>query len=336
MGGPPVSVVLPVRDGEAHLGECIESILAQTLDSWELVVVDDGSTDRTPAILAGYSARDRRIRVLTRPPQGVAVASNEGFEAALAPLVARMDADDVALPRRLESQVEWMRDHPELAAAGCRVECFPLEGKTDGMHLYESWLNGLVDPRRIALEMFVESPLPNPGITFRKDVFLKFGGYRDGAFPEDYDLLLRMHRAGYKLGKVSDVLLRWRDGADRLTRKDPRYSRNAFRRLKAHHMARSFAAGGEVQIWGAGREGRLWRVALAREGVRVARFFDVDEAKIGRVLGGGARVFHWSALPEFRGLPLICAVAVWGARAQIRESLDNLDFIEGEDYLFVS
>lgn len=336
MNRPTVSVVLPVRDGEAHVEECMASIRGQTIDSWELVVVDDGSTDGTPDILDRFARSDPRIRVFHRPARGVAAASNEGFQEAQAPLAARMDSDDVALPMRLELQVRCAESHRDWSVIGCGVECFPLEGRTDGMRMYESWLNGLVAPEDIANEIFVESPLPNPGILFRRNAFLASGGYRDGPFPEDYDLLLRMHRAGHTMGKVPEVLLRWRDSAGRLTRNDPRYSRNSFRRIKAHHVARSFASRGEVQVWGAGREGRLWRAALARNGVRVVRFFDIDPKKVGRVLGGGAPVLHWRELPDHRGIPLLCAVAVWGARADIRASLHGMDFIEGEDYLFVA
>ena len=336
MKQPDVTVVLPVRDGEPFLGESLDSVRGQTLTNWELVVVDDGSTDGSPTILDCAAADDPRIRVLHRPPRGVAAASNEGFREARAPLVARMDCDDVSLPGRLETQVQWARSHPDWSVVGCQVECFPRKAMTDGMRKYEAWLNGLVEPVDIGLEMYVESPLPNPGILFRREAFLDLGGYRDGPFPEDYDLLLRMHREGHVLGKVPEVLLRWRDSEKRLTRNDSRYSRNAFRRLKAHHVATSFAGGGEVQVWGAGREGRLWRAALANEGGRVVRFFDIDPKKVGRVLGGGASVLHWRELPDHRGLPLLCAVAVWGARAEIRQSLDTMDFAEGDDYLFVS
>lgn len=336
MSQPDVTVVLPVRNGEFYLRESLGSLRGQTLANWELVVVNDGSEDGSPAILNDAAAADSRIRVFHRPPRGVAAASNEGFREASAPLVARMDCDDIALPDRLETQLRWARSHPDWSVIGCQVECFPRESMSDGMMKYESWLNGLVDPRDIGLEMFVESPLPNPGILFRREAFLALGGYRDGPFPEDYDLLLRMHGEGHVLGKVPEVLLRWRDSENRLTRNDPRYSRNSFRRLKAHHVAASFASGGEVQVWGAGREGRLWRAALAREGVRVVRFFDIDPKKVGRVLGGGAPVLPWRDLPDHRGLPLLCAVAVWGARADIRQALGAMEFSEGEDYLFVS
>jgi len=340
---PLVSVVMPVRDGQSYVEEAVESIRVQTLDSWELIAVDDGSTDRTPEILKAMAASDPRIRIVHMPRKGVAKASNHGFSMARSKLVARMDCDDVCLPRRLEAQLEYARANPDWAVVGCLVECFPRDSLTDGMRSYESWLNGLVEPRDIGMEMFVESPLANPGLLFRRDVFLEAGGFSEGPFPEDYDLLLRLHCEGRPMGKVPEVLLRWRDSEERLTRRDPRYSRNSFRRLKARHVARFWLRGADrVQVWGAGREGRLWRRALAREGVRVVRFFDVDPKKVGRTLGGeealggGAPILSWRDISSHRDLPTLCAVAVWGARAEIRQSLTSLGFVEGIDYLFVS
>src|SRR5262245_48539446 len=111
-----VSVVMPVRDGERFLGEAVDSILGQTLADLELV--DDGSTDSTPEILAGYAARDPRVRVHSRPAGGLTAALNAGCALAVAPYIARMDADDVSLHDRLELQVSFLDAHPEVGLLG--------------------------------------------------------------------------------------------------------------------------------------------------------------------------------------------------------------------------
>lgn len=333
---PAVTVLMPVHQAAATLDEALAGLFAQTLADWELVAVDDGSTDGSGALLARAAGRDARVRVLTRPHRGIVAALNAGLAAARVPLVARMDADDRMAAERLAVQVDAARRHPDWAVVGCRVSMFPEAALTDGMRHYRDWLNGVLTPGDVARDIWVESPLAHPSVLFRRDAVAAVGGYREGPFPEDYDLWLRLHAAGHAMGKVDRELVAWREGPGRLSRTDPRYAPAAFRALKAHHLARSVLAGRhEVQLWGAGPDARAWRNALAAEGIRVARFFDIDPRKIGRTLGDGAPVLDWRRTPEFRGTPLLCAVGQKGARARMRGLLAAMDFVEGRDHWFV-
>src|SRR4051812_47715917 len=121
MSTPAVSIVMPVYNGAAYLAEAVRSMLGQTFEDYEFVIVDDGSTDRTPRILAEFERQDRRIRVISRANTGIVGALNDGIAAAEAPLVARMDADDVSTPQRLHRQVAYLLDHPEVVVLGSRV-----------------------------------------------------------------------------------------------------------------------------------------------------------------------------------------------------------------------
>ena len=150
-----VSVLLPVRDEEAFLAECLESLSAQTLSDFEVIAVDDGSTDATPQILEAHTRADSRLRVLRQKPAGVVAVSERARAEARAPLLARMDADDVALPERLELQVAAIEEEG-LAAVGGQVEYFP--ESTGGMRAYADWLNSLVT---------VEAALPTSGSSAR-------------------------------------------------------------------------------------------------------------------------------------------------------------------------
>jgi glycosyltransferase involved in cell wall biosynthesis len=332
---PAVSVVMPVRDAEATIDEALASVLGQTLRDLEVVVVDDGSTDRTPALLDTWAARDDRVRPSRGPARGIVAALNDGLAAARAPLVARMDADDVALPGRLEAQVAYLAARPDVAVAGCLVECFPRHALTAGMRHYEAWLNSVVEPEDVARELFVESPMPHPGVMFRRDAVLAAGGYRDGPFPEDYDLWLRLHAEGRRLGKVREVLLRWRDGGRRLSRTDTRYSPDSFRRLKALHLDAFLRGRREVQLCGAGPDAKAWGRVLGEAGIRVLRYFDVDRRKIGGRIGGKAPVLDWREAGRHRDVPMLCAVGVKGVRPDIRRDLAAFGFVEGTDFVFV-
>src|SRR5437868_6051181 len=119
---PQVSVLMPVRDGERWLSTAIDSVLRQTLTDFELIVIDDGSVDRTPAILHSHATRDRRIRIVKLDRQGVASALNRGLAEARAALVARIDADDLCAPNRLAKQAEFLARRPEIALLGSWAE----------------------------------------------------------------------------------------------------------------------------------------------------------------------------------------------------------------------
>src|SRR5436190_5233792 len=143
---PEVSVVLPYRDAEPTLEEALRSVFDQQGVAFELIAIDDGSRDQGAALVARLAQDDARIRMLHAPGVGIARALEHAIAAARAPLIARMDADDVCLPGRLHAQLACMREHPSIAALGTRVEAFPEHEVEDGMRLYVAWQNALLSP----------------------------------------------------------------------------------------------------------------------------------------------------------------------------------------------
>jgi hypothetical protein len=247
-----------------------------------------------------------------------------------------MDADDVSHPRRLELQRRALNDSPALAAVGCRVKLFPRSVLRPGMRRYGAWLDGIVTPGDVARELLVEAPLVHPASTIRRVSLERVGGWRGGDFPEDYDLWLRIWEAGGGLANVADRLLDWRESPGRLTRTDPRYDLARHVALKCAYLRRTvLARASEVAIWGAGDTGKTFADALARHGVGVAMFVDVDPRKIGS-LRRGAKVIAAGEVERCRGLPLIVAVGAPGARPLIRAELARQRFEELRDYWVVS
>ncbi len=194
---PRVSVVMPVRDGERFLREALESTLAQTVAELELIVVDDGSTDATPAILAEYAERDGRVRVQRQEPGGLTVALNAGCAHAQAPVIARMDADDVMLPDRLEQQLAYLDAHPDVALLGGGIVLVDESGAEIDR-----------EPGRAELDFLARNELTHATVAMRTEAFRALGGYRlDQA--EDYDLWLRFEeRSG--VAALPDFVLRYR------------------------------------------------------------------------------------------------------------------------------
>jgi hypothetical protein len=179
---PIVSVLLPVRDEALYLAEALASLSAQTFSDFEVLVVDDGSTDGSSEIARDHARGDGRFRLVSQEALGIVAALEHGRAEARGRLIARMDGDDVALPGRLEAQVDALADGA-LAACGGRVAYFPEEAVRDGARRYERWLNGLVTPEAAARDVFVECPLPHPALTVRADALAAAGGYRNPGGP---------------------------------------------------------------------------------------------------------------------------------------------------------
>jgi hypothetical protein len=192
-----VSVVIPVRDGERFLREALDSVLSQTLSDLEVVVVDDGSGDATPAILADCAERDPRVRVRRQEPGGLTVALNAGCSLARAPVIARMDADDVMLPDRLERQLAYLAEHPDVALLGGGIVLVDETGREIDR-----------EPGRTELRLLERNELTHATVAMRAAAFRELGGYRfDQA--EDYDLWLRFEER-FGATALAEPVIRYR------------------------------------------------------------------------------------------------------------------------------
>jgi glycosyltransferase involved in cell wall biosynthesis len=334
---PIVSVLLPVYNAERTLNEALESLARQSLADIEILVVDDGSTDSSPAILKRWSERDSRFVINSQSHQGIIAALNSGLQSCSANLIARMDADDRADPRRLEKQNQFMQNHPDVAVAGCLIRGFPEKELRQGFRIYIHWLNSLVTHEDITREIFIESPLAHPSVIYWKHWIEKLGGYRENGWAEDYDLWLRLFLQGAKFGKIKEVLLDWREAPQRLTRADSRYSLENFLRAKAYYLARGPIKDRDgVIIWGAGMMGRRLGKQLERQGCTISAFVDIDPQKIGRTRRGKNIIEPKDILDLWRRYShpiLLTAVGSRGARPLIRERLIRMGLKEGSDWL---
>jgi glycosyltransferase involved in cell wall biosynthesis len=333
---PPVSILLPVRNGGPLVSEAVESILEQSFSSFELLVVDDGSTDETPDVLRALADADSRVQVVRQEAQGIVAALELARERARGRYLARMDADDIALPGRLEAQVGLMEADPRLVVVGTQVAYFPRDHVRVGALRYERWVNSLVDHDALVRDVFVECPIPHPTFLLRASTVDLVGGYRDREWPEDYDLVLRLWEAGGRMGKVPAVLLKWREGEARLSRCHPAYSEEAFRRCKVHHLLRTHLSGGrEVVVWGAGPVGKAFARELQAQGGHLAAFVDLDPRKIGQDIHG-APVIPPGEANAYRDAFSVAAVGKGRAREEIRSALTELGREEMEDFVAVA
>jgi glycosyltransferase involved in cell wall biosynthesis len=333
---PPVSVLLPVRDGAAHLAEAIGSLEQQTFEDFEVIAVDDGSTDETADMLSAWARRDERVRVTRQDAAGIVAALERGRAEASGRYLARMDADDVSEPGRLAEQFALMESDRRVALCGSGVRYFPASEVRDGARRYEEWLNAALTHDDIVRDVFVECPIPHPTFFMRASAIESVGGYRDMGWPEDYDVVLRLWAAGARFAKVRDALLRWREGPARLSRTDARYGPDAFLACKVHFLRGTLlSAGREVVVWGAGPVGKSAARELTGAGTRVRAFVEVDPDKIGQEIHG-APVLDVAAGLALRGVRHLAAVGQPGARGRLRALLSGGGFEELRDFVAIA
>ena len=224
---PVVSVLMAVHDGETFVREAIDSVLGQTLDDFELVVVDDGSTDRTPGILS--SVRDARMRVHTQRQEGLTRSLATGFALTRAPLIARLDADDVALPDRLARQCAFLAARSDVGLLGTAAREVDARGRLVRV------ITPPAEDAGIRAALIRENPFVHSSMVMRRDVAERAGGY-DPRRPvaQDYDLWMRMSRIT-RLANLPEVLVVRRLMAGRVgaTRDDDRLRAEVAVRLAA-------------------------------------------------------------------------------------------------------
>lgn len=276
------------------------------------------------------------MQVLTGPHRGIVAALQRAAQNAKGEILVRMDADDVAYSNRIEKQVELLDAQPGLGACGTLVRYFPRQEVQGGAQRYEAWINALVDHDDIVREIFIECPIAHPTLAIRKSVLEQVGGYADEAWPEDYDLVFRLWRGGVRMGKVPEILLRWRERPDRTSRNDERYSEDAFRRCKVHYLKAAMLDGYDgVVVWGAGPVGKAFALELQQQGVGVRAFVELDPRKVGQVIHS-APVVPPEEVGTYRGALVVAAVGQPNARDEIRRTLTDQGWQEGTSFVAVA
>jgi len=332
---PKVSVVLPFYNAEKTLSMALQSISDQELSDWECVMVDNNSSDGSRDIAAGWERRDTRFRLIDEEKQGVMFASNRGCEAAQGKYVARMDADDVARPRRLGLQCDFLDSHPDFGAVAGLVAHVGDPDTTGGFRRFVEWSNSVITYEDIYNRRFIEAPIVNPTAMWRRETMELFGLYQAGDFPEDYEMWLRWLDRGVKIAKVPEVVLDWHDSEGRLTRTHPIYSDRAFYEIKSQYLALWLSEQNpyhpEVWVWGASRISRRRARILEQHGVRIETYIDT---KMSRQLD--KEVIYYEDLPAAGEGFILTYIRQMDNREKIQAFLKERGYEEGKDYLLVS
>jgi glycosyltransferase involved in cell wall biosynthesis len=342
MREPLVSILLPYRNAEKTLPRCLDSIKQQSCKRWELIAVDDNSTDYSKGIIIEYSNLDTRIRSFDSCGRGIVDAMNYGIKLARSKFVVRMDADDCMYPQRLDRLLSFLLNNSQFGLVASKIKY-----RTDigsgfygkGYSRYVDWSNRIITNEQIYHHQFEESPFAHPSVAFKKSTVDKLGGYRKGNFPEDYELWLRWLSHGVRMQKIDEYLLDWYDSADRHSRVCSDYIKESFQKLKAKYLPGWLSNTNynkkKISAWGTGKIARRQIKHLVNNHILITTFYEVDKKKIGQECNGSPILSIERICPSNNEFILILAGAR-GAREKILAFLEEKELTLGQDFLFLA
>ena len=246
-----------------------------------------------------------------------------------------MDADDVACPTRLQNQVDFLDKNSDYGAVAGLVEYIPHSEYTDGFKRYVNWSNSIITYEDLLKKQFVEMPLVNPTTMWRKEVANKIGMYHDGDFPEDYEMWLRWLSKGIKIAKIPEVVLKWYDSEERLTRTNPIYSNESFFNIKTKYLSQWLKKNNpfhpNVVVWGASKNSRKRAKPLYDNDIEIDYYIDIKpRTNLDR------EVVQYKNIPSPDEIFILVYMKQEDARNEIQSFLKSRGFIEGVNYLLVS
>ena len=329
-----MSVIMAVKDTEPYLPDCLDSILAQTYEHWELIAVNDHSTDRTPDILNAYAEKDSRIRVFDSTRHKLIPTLKEGYKHVSGSLINRMDSDDKMPHDKLETLVnEWQKYGKGTIIAG-GTEHFVEDGEVgDGFKRYEKWLNNVARCSSHYEEIYQECVIPSHCWIIHKDDFDSVDGFEPEVYPEDYDLCFRFYQAGLNVVGIDKILHLWRDRSNRISRTWEEYKDNRYFDLKLRYFyPLDRNKDRPLVLWGAGRNGKDLAKLLLKEEPNFHWTCD-NERKIGKDVYG-ITMQSYLDIPSVDNPQILIAVTSPDEKEKIKSQLKKWGKVPRRDFWF--
>jgi len=250
-----ISIVMPMRNAVPYLNECILSIINQTNINWELIVVNDHSTDLSYDVLSKFAEQDKRITILNAKGKGIIDALQQAYSKTSGAYITRMDADDIMPEQKLELMLNQLLKTPNTVVTG-KIKYIG-ENLREGYQKYEAWMNEMMENNTHHHYMYKECVIPSPAWMTSRVLFDSVGGFTSNTYPEDYDLTLRFYKANIPIIAVNELVHIWRDYQERTSRNDSNYSFNSFEVLKTQYFIDiDYDQSKTLVIWGAGKKGK--------------------------------------------------------------------------------
>jgi glycosyltransferase involved in cell wall biosynthesis len=333
MSQPLVSILVPFKNTEAYIGECLDSILKQSYTNGEAIFVDDSSEDASFMIVESLSKQDSRINPLKNDGTGIINALQTAYKRCNGDYITRMDSDDIMTPNRLEIMVSNLQKHGKTHLAVGQVHYFRADGLSDGFARYEKWLNRLTENGSNYSEIYKECVIPSPCWMLHRDDFEACEAFNPNRYPEDYDLAFRFYKAGYTCIPCDDVLLHWRDYSTRTSRTHEHYAHNHFLELKVHNfLDLNYDASRPLAIWGAGTKGKTLAKILISQNIPFYWICD-NPKKIGKHIYD-QKLLNFDYLSQLNHPQSIVTVANDKAQIEIKQYFKKQNMQSMIDYFF--
>lgn len=328
-----ISIVMPVKNTSAFLEECLTSIMNQTYTNWELLAVNDHSTDDSYEILSEFSQKDKRIKIFNTNGEGIIDALKLAYCKSSGEYISRMDSDDLMQPKKLELMAEDLLLNGKGHIALGLVKYFSKEGIGEGFCKYEAWLNSLTKQGNNFSELYKECVVPSPCWMVDRADFEKCGGFNSTVYPEDYDLVFRFYQHGLKCLSSNGLLHLWRDYPTRTSRTDKHYADSSFIEIKTNYFLQlHYDKSKNLVVWGAGKKGKFVAELLLKNNFPFQWICD-NPKKIGKDIYG-QKMLPFTALDEIKNTQSIITVANPKAQTEIKRYFEKRGQYPMKDYFF--
>jgi len=328
-----ISIVMPVKNAGLYLEDCLLSIQAQSHVQWELLAVDDGSTDQSHDILQRYAVNDERIQGLNNRGSGIIPALRTAYAKSSGNYIHRMDADDLMAPRKLELLFNELKKYGKGSVVTALVQYFAKGGVSEGYLKYEQWLNQLSLDDRHWEEVYQECVVASPCWLIHRSDFEMAGGFEADRYPEDYDLVFRYYEHRLKVRAVKEVLHYWRDHSERSSRNHPNYKDSSFFDLKLHYFLKlERDPQRALVVWGAGPKGKRLAKMLNQRGIDF-EWVSNNPNKHGKEIYEQI-MQSFRQILEYNRPQVIVTVAQRKAKKEIVSFLESNGLKDKEDYWF--
>ncbi|TMM57039.1 glycosyltransferase family 2 protein [Maribacter algarum] len=333
MQQPLISILIPFKNTAQFLSECLESILKQTYANWEVLVINDHSTDESLKVVQGFTEKDSRIKVFQNQGSGIIEALRTAYSKSQGNFITRMDSDDIMAPTKMEIMANSLMQSGKGHLAVGQVRYFSDRGISNGYERYEAWLNQLTQSGSNYSEIYKECVIPSPCWMVHREDLDKCDAFEPNRYPEDYDLTFRFYEKGVRCVPCKELLHYWRDYDSRTSRTSEHYDQNYFLDIKLHYFLKlDYDNSRPLVVWGAGNKGKTIAKGLLDKQIDFNWLCD-NSNKIGKEIYG-KEMFHYRFLEKLQNPQSIVTVANEEAQKAIRLYLDKLGQRSMRDFFF--
>lgn len=318
-----ISILMPVKNEALHLPALLSSIIAQSENDFELIAIDDNSTDDSFEIINQLSLKDSRIKVFKNPKSGIISALQYAHSKSTGEYITRQDSDDIMPKNKLKLLLDILKSNGEGTIATGKVEYFSDFELKNGFIKYQDWLNNLCETNSHYAQIFKECVLASANWLLHRSDFERIGAFNDSIYPEDYHFVFKLYENNLKVISTNEVTHLWRDHQDRASRNLEEYKDQKFFPLKVSYFKKIYGDK-KICLWGAGPTGKK----LAKE--LIANDIDFhwvtnNERKIGKNIYG-VNIYDFHTLKERNDHQLIISVTQRDAINSIKSYLSEINF----------